>query len=139
MKRLLLLQLLLVVSCSEEPSLLDRCIEANIEEVNFENKFMNYYAQVSEWRELNSDALDTCVDADNTLCKLAIDEFNKSQSIFIESLTDTETSLYKKFSETNPNEANIDEAMSNMQSLQAKAIDDANNKAIEFCNLQGIY
>ena len=41
MKRLLFLPLLLIASCSEEPSLLDRCIEANIEEVNFENKFLN--------------------------------------------------------------------------------------------------
>ena len=135
MKRLLFLPLLLIASCSEEPSLLDRCIEANIEEVNFENKFLNSRPEAIKLMRKYSDAFESSNGTDYQNELDAYLEFKK----FEESLTSTEMGLYELLAEEGSELETAEQQLELVKSIQAKALKDANNKAIKFCNLQGIY
>ena len=137
MKRLLLLPLLLIASCSEEPSLLDKCIEANIERINFENKFLDYWSEREELREMYFEAAESS--GNDSMIDEWVNVVIALESKFTKSLTDTESSLWEEFLGMNPNTKTNEEVFLDVKSLQAKAIDDAYKKANKYCNLQGIY
>lgn len=136
MKRLLFLPLLLIASCSEEPSLLDRCIEANIEEVNFENKFLNSRPEAIKLMRKYSDAFES---SNGTDYQNELDAYLEFKKKFEESLTSTEMGLYELLAEEGSELETAEQQLELVKSIQAKALKDANNKAIKFCNLQGIY
>ena len=136
MKRLLFLPLLLIASCSEEPSLLDRCIEANIEEVNFENKFLNSRPEAIKLVRKYSDAFES---SNGTDYQNELDAYFEFKKKFEESLTSTEMGLYELLAEEGSELETAEQQLELVKSIQAQALKDANNKAIKFCNLQGIY
>ena len=127
MKRLLFLPLLLIASCSEEPSLLDRCIEANIEEVNFENKFLNSRPEAIKLMRKYSDAFES---SNGTDYQNELDAYLEFKKKFEESLTSTEMGLYEFLAEEGSELETAEQQLELVKSIQAKALKDANNKQL---------
>ena len=134
----ILISLIALVSCGEEPSLLERCIEANTEEINLLNKLkenrpieMQLFFDFKEAVESSN--------GNEELYKDELDAFVLQGEKFAESLTETELSIYSEsFDEKNGGQISWEEMYESMKPLQAKAIEEANNKALDKCNSQGI-
>lgn len=133
------ISLIALVSCGEEPSLLERCIEANTEEINLLKKLkenrpieMQLFFDFKEAVESSN--------GNEELYKDELDAFVLQGEKFAESLTKTELSIYSEFyDEKNGGQISWEEMYESMKSLQAKAIEEANSKALDKCNSQGIY
>ena len=133
------ISLIALVSCGEEPSLLERCIEANTEEINLLKKLkenrpieMQLFFDFKEAVESSN--------GNEELYKDELDAFVLQGEKFAESLTKTELSIYSEFyDEKNGGQISWEEMYESMKSLQAKAIEKANSKALDKCNSQGIY
>ena len=133
------ISLIALVSCGEEPSLLERCIEANTEEINLLNKLeenrpieMQLFFDFKEAVESSN--------GNEELYKDELDAFVLQGEKFAESLTETELSIYSEFFvDKNGGQISWEEMYESMKSLQAKAIEEAKSKALDKCNSQGIY
>ena len=133
------ISLIALVSCGEEPSLLERCIEANTEEINLLNKLeenrpieMQLFFDFKEAVESSN--------GNEELYKDELDAFVLQGEKFAESLTETELSIYSEFFvDKNDGPIAWEEMYESMKPLQAKAIEETKSKALDKCNSQGIY
>tara|TARA_B100000242_G_scaffold261680_1_gene207665 strand:+ start:64 stop:486 length:423 start_codon:yes stop_codon:yes gene_type:complete len=133
------ISLIALVSCGEEPSLLERCIEANTEEINLLKKLkenrpieMQLFFDFKEAVESSN--------GNEELYKDELDAVVLQGEKFTESLTETELSIYSEYYvDKNGGPIAWEEMYESMKSLQAKAIEEANSKALDICNSQGIY
>ena len=135
------ISLIALVSCGEEPSLLERCIEANTEEINLLNKLKeNRPIEMQLFFDFK-EAVESS-DGNEELYKDELDAVVLQGEKFLESLTITELSIHNEFYEISEDTLDSlvwEEMYESMKPLQAKAIEEAKSKALDKCNSQGIY
>ena len=132
-----------ILSCSKEPSLLDRCIEANTEEINLLNKIKKdqpvMEKLVLDWVEASE------LNDGEKVIQVKYDALILHTKQFEASLNEKERKIFHKLIETiNENTDNSaawtwDMIYDFVVPLQIESIEDNKIQALKKCNSQGIY
>ena len=151
MKKLLALLLLFwIVGCEQEPTQLEKCVAANVEnrgEFDLLNKWIPYYKELTR--------IDNEVRALVESGELILDEYNKNPdkyhdytSIdgFLDSLTKDERKAYFDISYAFNNKETgewtaytYEQLLEQIKTAQANFIKSFTDRAKNICNMQGIY
>ena len=132
-----------ILSCSKEPSLLDRCIEANTKEINLLNKIKEdqpvLEKLVLDWVEASE------LNDDEEVIQVKYDALILHNQQFEASLNEKERKIFHKLNEViNENTDNNaawtwDMTYEFVEPLQIKSVEDDKIQALKKCNSQGIY
>ena len=134
---------IMIFSCSKEPSLLDRCVEANINDINLLNKIKEDQPVttklVLDWVEASE------LNDGEEVIQEKYDALILHNQQFETSLNEKERKIFNKLTQAINESADDntawtwDRTYEFVEPLQAKSIEDDKIQALKKCNSQGIY
>ena len=128
--------LITIVGCSKEPSVLERCIATNSEEVNYYDKFVPFFKEALRLNDIVNEAIENNNEEEY---QLSVQNLNLHLPKFKESLTDIEMEVLAINDAMAKSTDTEEEVFNNAKQAEAEVIESIKAKAVKTCAAQGIY
>ena len=130
--------LITIVGCSKdkEPSVLERCIATNSEEVNYYDKFVPHFKEVLRLNDIVNEAIKNNNEEEYLL---SVQNLDLHLPKFFESLTDIEMEVLAIHDARAKSTDTEEEVFNNAKQAEAEVIESIKAKAVKTCAAQGIY
>ena len=128
--------LITIVGCSKEPSVLERCIATNSEEVNYYDKFVPHFKEALRLNDIVNEAIENNNEEEY---QLSVQNLNLHLPKFKESLTDIEMEVLAINDAMAKSTDTEEEVFNNAKQAEAEVIESIKAKAVKTCAAQGIY
>ena len=125
-----------MVGCSKEPSVLERCIATNSEEVNYYDKFVPFFKEALRLNDIVNEAIENNNEEEY---QLSVQNLNLHLPKFKESLTDIEMEVLAINDAMAKSTDTEEEVFNNAKQAEAEVIESIKAKAVKTCAAQGIY
>ena len=128
--------LITIVGCSKEPSVLERCIATNSEEVNYYDKFVPFFKEALRLNDIVKKAVENNNEEEY---QLSVQNLYLHLPKFNESLTDIEMEVLAINDAMAKSTDTEEEVFNNAKQAEAEVIESIKAKAVKTCAAQGIY